>query len=114
MARTDGLWNSVGTYLKTIFPTGKDILINGVNKYLNWGTDSGSVGYGIRDNAGTMEFKNNGGAWAAIGSGVGSGDMTKAVYDVDNNGVVDNSQALGGYSYSQIAAQMFINAIIFG
>ncbi|AEP10671.1 tail fiber domain-containing protein [Micavibrio aeruginosavorus] len=34
------------------------------NMYLNWGTTRGSGGYGIRDNAGTIECKNSGGAWA--------------------------------------------------
>ncbi|AEP10664.1 tail fiber domain-containing protein [Micavibrio aeruginosavorus] len=39
-------------------------------KYLNWGSTRGSTGYGIRDNAGTIECKNSGGAWAACaGSG---------------------------------------------
>src|SRR6266851_994608 len=32
--------------------------------YLNWGTTAGTNGYGIRDNAGTLEFKNSGGTWA--------------------------------------------------
>ena len=32
----------------------------GSNAYLNFGDTSGSSGYGIRDNAGTMEFKSNG------------------------------------------------------
>lgn len=52
------------------------------NSYLNWGTTSGSSGYGIRDNAGTVEFKNSGGSWASMqstiydycaGGGCGSG-----------------------------------------
>lgn len=29
---------------------------------------------------------------------MGGGDMTKAVYDTDDNGVVDNSEALGGHA----------------
>jgi hypothetical protein len=33
---------------------------------------------------------------AISGGGGGSGDMTKAVYDPGNNGIVDNSEALGG------------------
>ncbi len=40
------------------------------SSYLNWGTTSGSSGYGIRDNAGTLEFKNSGGSWASIQSTV--------------------------------------------
>lgn len=38
----------------------------GSNAYLNFGATSGYDGYGIRDNAGTMEFKNYGGSWQSI------------------------------------------------
>jgi len=41
--------------------------------YINWGTTYGASGYGIRDNAGTMEFKNNAGSWTGFGSGGGGG-----------------------------------------
>lgn len=33
----------------------------------------------------------------------GTGDMTKAVYDTDNNGVVDNAEAVGGVAESELA-----------
>lgn len=36
------------------------------NSYLNWGATSGSSGYGIRDNAGALEFKNSGSSWQTI------------------------------------------------
>lgn len=36
--------------------------------YLNWGTEAGESGYGIRDNAGTLEFKNQGAAWESLQS----------------------------------------------
>lgn len=39
------------------------------NGYINWGTVRSSSGYGIRDNNGTIEFKNNGGAWGAASGG---------------------------------------------
>ncbi|WP_435640596.1 tail fiber domain-containing protein [Micavibrio aeruginosavorus] len=32
--------------------------------YINWGTTRGSTGYGFRDNAGVIQCKNSGGAWA--------------------------------------------------
>ena len=35
---------------------------------------------------------------AGFSPGSGSGDMTKAVYDTDNDGVVDNAEKLGGKS----------------
>lgn len=44
-------------------------ILSTVNGYLNFGTTVGSGGYGLRDNAGTMEFKNTGGDWQGIGSG---------------------------------------------
>lgn len=67
-----------------------------VGAYINWGTTYGSSGYGIRDNAGTMEFKNNAGSWTPFGSGGGgitigtttitSGTNTRILYN--NSGVV--------------------------
>ncbi|MDP1759870.1 MAG: hypothetical protein Q8L01_00105, partial [Candidatus Woesebacteria bacterium] len=41
--------------------------------YINWGDIDGTTGYGFRDNAGSIEFKNSAGVWAGIGSGSGSG-----------------------------------------
>ena len=38
----------------------------GSNAYLNFGDTSGSSGYGIRDNVGTLEFKNEGGSWDSM------------------------------------------------
>jgi Chaperone of endosialidase len=38
----------------------------GSNAYLNFGATGGTNGYGIRDNAGLLEFKNSGGNWASI------------------------------------------------
>jgi len=37
--------------------------LTGPSSYLNFGVTVGSGGYGIRDSAGTLEFKNTGGAW---------------------------------------------------
>ena len=39
--------------------------------YLNAGGVFGSGGYGFRDNGGTIEFRNNLGTWAVLGSGAG-------------------------------------------
>lgn len=38
-------------------------IISGTSRYLNWGTSAGSSGYGLRDNAGTMEVKDANGSW---------------------------------------------------
>ena len=70
-ARTDNYWNDYGTWLQTTSPTGYNLLINGVSKYLNFNTLSGSSGYGFRDNSGTIQWKNSGGSWQNIGTGGG-------------------------------------------
>lgn len=69
MARTDSKWNKIGTHIESVDPQGVDILVNGTNKYINFNTLVGSLGYGFRDNNGVMEFKNDGGAWATFGAG---------------------------------------------
>jgi hypothetical protein len=37
--------------------------------YINWGDTDGISGYGLFDNAGTLQFKNNSGSWTDVGSG---------------------------------------------
>lgn len=71
-ARTQSSWfyDSSGFIYPAQAPV--NVLIQGPNNYLNFGTFSGSSGYGFRDNGGVMEFKNSGGSWTPIGSG-GSG-----------------------------------------
>lgn len=72
--RKDTVWqNRTSGYIETTSPSGYDILINGTNKYLNFNLISGSTGYGIRDNGGTMQFKNSAGSWTDFGSGGGGG-----------------------------------------
>ena len=72
-ARTDNFWNNSAsdTYLYPNKTTGYGLLLTGTGKYLGFGSTYGSSGYGFRDNAGSMEFKNSGGAWAAFGTGAG-------------------------------------------
>ncbi len=48
---------------------------------------------------------------AAIGN-AGNGDMTKAIYDQNNNGVVDNAEALGGTAAGQYALKTYADAKI--
>jgi hypothetical protein len=44
-----------------------DTLLNGGNPtYLNFGSTVGATGYGIRDNAGTIEYRNSVGVWTAF------------------------------------------------
>ena len=73
-ARTQSHWQkTVGGYLTTVYTDGLNILINGVNKYLNFGSTSGTSGYGFRDDGGNMEFKDSGGSWTDFGTGSGGG-----------------------------------------
>ncbi|OGG76609.1 hypothetical protein A2950_02300, partial [Candidatus Kaiserbacteria bacterium RIFCSPLOWO2_01_FULL_55_19] len=45
-----------------------DTFIEGANRYINFGTTTGTNGYGFRDNNGTLEFKNYGGSgtWQGV------------------------------------------------
>jgi hypothetical protein len=56
------------TYLKPSSDTG---LLLPEEQYIAFGQIYGALGYGIRDNGGVMQFKNEGGSWAGLGS-VGS------------------------------------------
>lgn len=53
------------------------------SSYHNFGSTTGSAGYGIRDNGGVMESKNSGGAW--VGLSAGSGDVVGPASAVNNN-----------------------------
>jgi hypothetical protein len=46
--------------------------------YYNFGSTTGTSGYGIRDNAGTIEYSNSGGTWSPLGSGGGGGSTWPA------------------------------------
>lgn len=69
----------------------------GTGRYLNFdytsgGTSgTGSSGYGFRDNAGTMEYKNNGGTWAAFSSGGGG----SSPWTVNGSNIYYNSGNVG-------------------
>ena len=84
--RTDSPWEieDSGQYLKTTGLNGYDVLINGLNRYLNFNTLSGSLGYGFRDNSGTMQFKNSGGSWTDFGGGGGDSFWTAIGDDIYN------------------------------
>jgi hypothetical protein len=73
-ARTSNYWDEIaGSYMRPNYPGGEGLLIYGSNKYVNFGSTYGTSGYGIRDNSGTIEFKNSGGSWAGVGTGSGGG-----------------------------------------
>lgn len=75
MARTQDTWevSADGTYIQIDHPGGYDILINGQNHYLNFGTFTGISGYGFRDNNGVIEVKDSGGNWAPIATTAAAG-----------------------------------------
>lgn len=70
MARVSGFWKKIGSAIEPAIQGGADLLLRGVNRYLNFGNDSGETGYGLRDNDGVLEFKNNAGVWAPFSSSV--------------------------------------------
>ena len=84
-ARTESNWDRVSSYLKTNCLGGCNVLINGINRYLNFGSSSGSGGYGMRDNAGVLECKNSGGSWSACQDGGGSGSGSNWSLDTTYN-----------------------------
>jgi len=72
MARTEGQWKKGTTSITPI----SDLPILLQNDYLNFGgINAGDLGYGLRDNNGVIEFKNEAGDWEAVGTG-GSGSLT--------------------------------------
>lgn len=43
-----------------------DAIMAGVSSYLNFGSSAGAAGYGFRDNAGIMQFKDDDGSWTGF------------------------------------------------
>lgn len=74
--------------------------------YINFGTSRGTLGYGIRDNAGTIQFKNAGGSWL---SGGGGGDLTATYLIQVADGNLPNAQVLGA-----LASALLVNTTTTG
>lgn len=94
-ARTDALWDYIqgGNYtMPNGSASGTNLLIYGLNHYINFGTVTGVNGYGVRDNGGTIECKNSGGSWAACSGGGGTGTVTS----VDVSGGTTGLTTSGG------------------
>jgi len=66
LASTDDLYITAGS------------LVLPASEYVNFGGTLGSGGYGIRDNAGTMEFCNSGESWAAFADAAHDHDIEYA------------------------------------
>lgn len=76
--------------------------------YMNWGSGSGTSGYGLRDNSGTMQFKNSGDDWINLPSS--SSLPTNAPYitrTLDSN--LSNETAL-----SALASAILVNTTTTG
>lgn len=81
----------------------------GTGRYLNFdytsagSSGTGSSGYGIRDNAGTLEFKNSGGSWASLQSTItgliGSGQWTTSGSNIYNSNAGNVGIGVSGPSY---------------
>ncbi len=50
-----------------------DFFLEGSNRYLNFGNATGTPGYGFRDNAGVLEFKNASGSWTSFSTSTALG-----------------------------------------
>jgi len=75
-------------------------LLLGVSKYLNFGLTEGSSGYGIRDNATKIEYKDSGGSWIPFnGIGGGGGDIAMSMYEPDSDETItaNKSAVIAGY-----------------
>lgn len=76
--------------------------------YINFGSDSEADGYGLRDNAGDIEFKNDGGAWTALpSSGLSPSDATYIVQTA--NAGLSAEQVLGS-----LASALLVNTTTTG
>lgn len=107
MARTEGFWKpgTGGSFLQTIYSAGINILINGLNKYINFNSVSGVTGYGFRDNNGVMEYKNSSGSWLPIGNAIVGGGDTNVQYN--DGGVL---AGIGNFVFDKIAKKLSILA----
>ena len=91
MARVIGLWKRVGDTLQPVFTGGVSLLISGADKYLNFNSQTGESGYGLRDNSGTIEVKNASGNWNPIGTAEVISDLN----DVTKSTIAPSSPLVG-------------------
>jgi len=96
-AATQDSWTtSDSESLRPIGEDGRDILIYGDDRYMNFNLLEGSSGYGFRDNAGTMEVKSSGGAWSGVADALSYVPYTGAIQDLDmgEHGVIADYLAI--------------------
>jgi hypothetical protein len=82
--------------------------LSGTSRYLNFGTASGESGYGIRDNSGTIEFKNSGGSWSSFLPSAGITSMTFA------DGTTQTTAATGGVAEQTTASCAIRTSVMSG
>lgn len=103
-----------GTDAFAIYASGNSI--TPASTYRNWGTTNGSSGYGLFDNAGTLQMKNSGGAWSNImdvgsaqtvsgvktftGNEVFQGTGVSATFNSGTTGIHATGSSYGGELYS--------------
>lgn len=107
MARTDGLFEiKQSGYISPI--DDQSIWLSGISSYINFGSVPGISGYGIRDNAGTMQFKNSGGAWTDFGSGGGGGTPGGVNREIqyNNSGVFGG---MAGITYGSVNGEIILD-----
>jgi microcystin-dependent protein len=63
----------------SILDVSGNIMLSGGSRYINFNATAGLSGYGIRDNAGNLEYKISGGNWMSFGSGATSVTSTDSV-----------------------------------
>src|SRR5262249_16067506 len=75
--------------------------------YFNFGSTTGSSGYGIRDNSGTIECKNSGGSWAAYAGGGGTPGGATTQVQFNNSGAFAGDS---GFTYAGSGAATITGA----
>src|SRR3989344_8790934 len=81
------------------------LILYGTSRYLNFGANSGTAGYGFRDNAGVIEYKNSTGAWASIAAaGVWTTSGTN-IYNSNTGNVGIGTNAPGAKLHVQGSAR---------
>lgn len=91
------------------------INIYGSAQYLNFGNSTGASGFGIRNNAGILEYKNSGGTWASIASGTNPWTATGSdIHFTGGNvglGLADPTYALDVSGSARISGTLLIGKV---
>ena len=82
----------------------------GSNAYLNFGDTSGVNGYGIRDNAGILEFKNDGGDWDSLQTIVYNLAGSGSQWTTSGNNIYNNNTANVGIGTTSPSGTLGVNA----